>query len=57
MTKTIHSVKRYIQDEEVTRDQLLTRKIKNEVLDNLYQTALKRLDGKMYPAEQDKKIS
>ena len=56
MKQTIHSVQRYICDMEVTREELLAHKVKNPVLDVLYQTVLQRVDGqKLHEAE--KKIS
>ncbi len=46
MAGTIHTVKRYISSREVTREELLSRKIKSPALDTLYQTVLKRMEGK-----------
>ncbi|MBQ8401133.1 MAG: hypothetical protein IJX14_04295 [Clostridia bacterium] len=42
MNKTIATVRRYVNNVEVTREELLSRKISNPVLDHLYQTAVRR---------------
>ena len=46
MPETIHTVKRFISDREVTREELLSRKLRNPELDFLYRTVLKRLEDK-----------
>lgn len=43
MKRTITTVKRYINEMEVTREELLSRKISNPVLEHLYQTAIQRV--------------
>ncbi|MBQ3591161.1 MAG: hypothetical protein II979_04410 [Clostridia bacterium] len=42
MQKTIATVKRFVNDKEVSREELLAHKISNPVLDRLYQTAIQR---------------
>lgn len=56
MKRTITTVKRYINEVEVTREELLSRKISNPVLEHLYQTAVQRVSvGRKQGTE--KKIS
>ena len=56
MNKTIATVRRYINNTEVTRDELLSRKVSNPVLDHLYKTAILRVTAQRKPGVE-KQIS